>query len=170
MEQFVRDARIPMIYEGANGIQALDLVARKLPKDGGRALKSFLGEIAGFVEEHGDEAMKPFIAPLAAALGQLRQATSWLAQNATENPDRAGAAASDFMHLMGLVALAYMWGRMAATVLTRVAADRAEAERLGAKLVVGQFFMERILPETAVHLARIRAGAGSTMELPADAF
>src|SRR5262249_41669977 len=82
MEQFVRDGRIAMIYEGANGIQALDLVGRKLPKDGGRALQAFFGEIQSFLKEHGDDAMKPYAGPLATALGQLQQATMWLMQNA----------------------------------------------------------------------------------------
>src|SRR6202047_2979812 len=95
MEQFVRDARIAMIYEGANGIQALDLVGRKLPRDGGRAVMSFFNEVASFAKEHGaDEAMKPYVAPLSTALGHLQQATTWLMQNAMMKPDNAGAAAT----------------------------------------------------------------------------
>ncbi len=82
MEQFVRDARIAMIYEGANGIQALDLVGRKLPKDGGRAMQAFFGEVQAYIKAHGDDAMKPYVGPLAAALGHLQQATMWLMQNA----------------------------------------------------------------------------------------
>ena len=114
MEQFVRDARIAMIYEGANGIQALDLVGRKLPRDGGRAIMAFFGEVMAFAKENGgDEALKPFIAPLSAALGHLQQATMWLMQNAMAKPDNAGAAATDYMHLFGLVALGYMWAKMA---------------------------------------------------------
>src|SRR6202453_1386578 len=114
MEQFVRDARIAMIYEGANGIQALDLVGRKLPRDGGRAVMSFFGEVAAFAKDHGaDEAMKPFVAPLSTALGHLQQATTWLMQNAMMKPDNAGAAATDYLHLFGLVTLGYMWAKMA---------------------------------------------------------
>src|SRR5712672_281742 len=112
MEQFVRDARIAMIYEGANGIQALDLVGRKLPKDGGRALQAFFAEVQSFIKEHGDEGMKPYVAPLGAALGHLQQATIWLMQNALTKPDNAGAGATDYLDLFGLVALGYMWCRM----------------------------------------------------------
>src|SRR6267154_4141514 len=113
MERFVRDARIAMIYEGANGIQALDLVGRKLPKDGGRAAMAFFGEVAGFAKEHGgNDAMKPYVAPLSTALGHLQQATTWLMQNAMMKPDNAGAGATDYLHLFGLVTLAYMWAKV----------------------------------------------------------
>src|SRR6202021_1614207 len=114
IEQFVRDARIAMIYEGTNGIQALDLVARKLPRDNGRAVMAFFGEVGAFAKEHGgEEAMKPFVAPLSNALGHLQQATTWLMQNAMMKPDNAGAAATDYMQLVGLVTLGYMWAKMA---------------------------------------------------------
>jgi acyl-CoA dehydrogenase len=98
MEQFVRDARITMMYEGANGIQALDLIGRKLPKDGGRALQAFFKELQSYIKEHGDDAMKPYVGPLAAALGHLQQATMWLLKNAPAKPDDAGAGATDYMH------------------------------------------------------------------------
>ncbi|MET0671425.1 MAG: acyl-CoA dehydrogenase C-terminal domain-containing protein [Xanthobacteraceae bacterium] len=170
MEQFVRDARITMMYEGANGIQALDLVGRKLPKDGGRALQAFFAEVQGFIKEHGtDEAMRPFVEPLGKALGDLQQATMWVMQNAMAKPDNAGAGSTDYMHLFGLVALGYMWCRMALAAQGKLEAGQA-AERMNAKLVTGRFFMERMLPETGAHLARIQAGAGSVMELPAEAF
>jgi acyl-CoA dehydrogenase len=172
MEQFVRDARIAMIYEGANGIQALDLVGRKLPKDGGRALQAFFTEVGGFLKEHGgDEAMKPYLAPLERALGHLQQATMWFMQNAMAKPDNAGAGATDYMHLFGLVALAFMWAQIAKAAQARLTAgaDGAQAQ-LQAKLVTGRFFMERMLPETAAQLARIQAGAGSVMDLPEEAF
>jgi acyl-CoA dehydrogenase len=172
MEQFVRDARIAMIYEGANGIQALDLVGRKLPRDGGRALSAFFNEVGTFIKEHSaDEAMKPYLAPLQQALGHLQQATMWFMQNAMAKPDNAGAGATDYMHLFGLVALGYMWAQMAATARKKLANGGASAsDRLNAKLVTGRFFMERMLPETGAQLARIQAGADSTMELPAEAF
>ncbi len=170
MEQFVRDARIAMIYEGANGIQALDLVGRKLPRDGGRAIMSFFGEVMGFAKENGgDEALKPFIAPLSTALGHLQQATTWLMQNAMMKPDNAGAAATDYMHLFGFVALGYMWARMAKVTQAKIAESGA-TPYLSTKLVTGRFFMERMLPETALHLARIQTGCATTMELPAEAF
>jgi acyl-CoA dehydrogenase len=172
MEQFVRDARIAMIYEGANGIQGLDLVGRKLGKDGGRAVMAFFNEVQTYIKEHsGDEAMKPYVGPLGDALGHLQQATMWFMQNARSNPDNAGAGGTDYMHLFGLVALGYMWCRMAEAAhgKLKAGADGAAA-RLNAKLVTGRFFMERMLPETAAHLARIKAGAASMMELPAEAF
>src|SRR5277367_1167698 len=170
MEQFVRDARIAMIYEGANGIQALDLVGRKLPRDGGRAVMAFFGEVGAFAKEHGgDEAMKPFVAPLSNALGHLQQATTWLMQNAMMKPDNAGAAATDYMHLFGLVTLGYMWAKMAKVANDKIAGSGATAY-LTTKLVTGRFFMERVLPATATHLARIQSGSATIMELAADAF
>src|SRR5437868_2686486 len=170
MEQFVRDARIAMLYEGANGIQALDLVGRKLPREGGRAVMAFFGEVAGFAKEHGgNDAMKPFVSPLSAALGHLQQATGWLMQNALSKPDNAGAAATDYMQLFGLVTFAYMWAKMAKVAQDKIAASGA-TPYLTTKLVTGRFFMERMLPETSVHLARIQTGSATTMELAAEAF
>ncbi len=172
MEQFVRDARIAMIYEGANGIQALDLVGRKLPKDGGRALQAFVAELNGYIEEHGgDAAMAPFVMPLSRALGELQQATMWFLQNALGNPDNAGAGATDYMHLLGLVALGYMWCRMADAAKAKAAAGgNGAAERMAEKLAIGRFFMERMLPASTFYLVGIKAGAASTMALPAEAF
>ncbi len=170
MEQFVRDARIAMIYEGANGIQALDLVGRKLGKDGGRALMSFLNEVGSFIKEKSAiEAMKPLVTPLGVALGHLQQASMWFMQNAMAKPDNAGAGATDYMHLFGLVALGYMWCRIAEAALAKPKTNGG-AQWLNAKLVTARFFMERMLPETATHFARIQAGAGSIMELPDEAF
>jgi acyl-CoA dehydrogenase len=172
MEQFVRDARITMMYEGANGIQALDLVGRKLPKDGGRALQAFFAEVQGFIKEHGaDAAMKPYVEPLGRALGHLQQATMWFMANALGKPDNAGAGSTDYMHMFGLCALGYMWAKMAAAAREKLKAGaNGAADRMNAKLVTGRFFMERVLPETAAQLSRIQAGATSTMELPDAAF
>jgi hypothetical protein len=170
MSQFVRDARIAMIYEGANGIQAMDLIGRKLPKDGGRAMMTFLTEVQTFIKDHGeDEAMKPFVAPLQPALNDLQGAVMWLMQNAFAKPDNAGAGATDLMHLLGTVVLGYMWGRIAKAALARKA-EGSDVERMDAKLVLGRFYMERMLPETSLRLARIKAGAETTMALPAEAF
>ena len=170
MEQFVRDARITMIYEGANGIQALDLVGRKLPKDAGRAATAFFGEISGFLAQHKeDAALAPYLAPLKGVVGQLQQATMWLMQNAMKNPDNAGAAATDYMHLFGLTALGYMWARIVKAVLARQAAGTSN-ETLDAKLALAKFYNARMLPEGGAHLARISSGAETLMALPAAAF
>jgi len=172
MEQFVRDARIAMIYEGANGIQALDLVGRKLGKDGGRAVMAFFAEVQSYLKERVDNAaLNPYLQPLGKALAHLQQATMWFMQNAMKAPDNAGAGSTDYMHLFGLVALGYMWCRIVEAANAKLANGAGdEADRLKAKLVTGRFFMERMLPETATHLARIEAGAKSAMELPAEAF
>ncbi|GGG29234.1 acyl-CoA dehydrogenase C-terminal domain-containing protein [Chelatococcus composti] len=170
MEQFVRDARIAMIYEGANAIQALDLVGRKLPRDRGRAVMAFFNEVGAFVKEHaGDEAMAPYVKPLEAALGHLQQATMWFMNNAMAKPDNAGAGAYDYMHLFGLVALGYMWGLIARAALAKKA-NGADAAAMEAKLLAGRFFMERTMPESAAHLARISSGADTIMAMPAEMF
>jgi len=172
IEQFVRDARITMLYEGTNGVQALDLVGRKLPKDGGRALQAFFAELTAYAKERGaDPAMAPYVKPVSQALGDLQQATMWFLQNALGNPDNAGAGATDYMHLFGLVALGYMWCLIADAAKARTGSGGDGAtDRMAQRLATGRFFMERMLPATATHLARIKAGAASTMALPAEAF
>jgi hypothetical protein len=171
MEQFVRDARLAQIYEGANGIQALDLVGRKLGKDGGRALMAFLGEIGAYVKEKSaDEQMKPFVTPLGVASGHLQQASMWFMQNAMAKPDNAGAGATDYMHLFGLVALGYMWCKIVEASLAKLPQATDAAAYYNAKLITARFFMDRMLPETATRFARIQSGARSTMELPDEAF
>jgi acyl-CoA dehydrogenase len=172
IEQFVRDARITMLYEGTNGVQALDLVGRKLPKDGGRALQAFFAEVTAYAKERGaDAAMTPYIKPLSQSLGDLQQATMWFLQNALGNPDNAGAGATDYMNLFGLVALGYMWCLIAEAAKAKGGAGGdGAADRMSQRSATGRFFMERMLPATATHLARIKAGAASTMALPAEAF
>ncbi len=172
MSQFVRDARIAQIYEGANGVQALDLVGRKLPANGGRAMRSFMEEVNGFTKKHMDnEEMQVYTKPLRDGVKKLEAATMWLMQNAMQNPNNAGAASMDFMHMFGLVALGYMWGLMAE--------KSQEALKEGAngstkfheeKLITGRYFMERVMPECAAHLARIESGSESMMALEADMF
>jgi acyl-CoA dehydrogenase len=170
MEQFVRDARIAMIYEGANGIQALDLVGRKLPRDGGRALTAFMGEISAFLSANKNDAtLAPYLPGLKTGLGHLQQATMWLMQNGMTNPDNAAAGSNDYMHLFGLVALGYMWARIAKAVLAAQAAGPLN-EALDAKLVLGKFFMERMMPETGARLARICSGSATIMTMKAAAF
>jgi hypothetical protein len=171
MEQFVRDARIAQIYEGANGIQALDLVGRKLGKDGGRALMAFFNEVGAYMKEQGaNEQMKPYVGPLGTALGHLQQASMWFMQNAMGKPDNAGAGATDYMHLFGLVALGYMWCKIAEAALAKLPKANGSTPRYSAKLATARFFMDRMLPETATRLARIQSGAASTMEMPDELF
>ncbi|WP_173934834.1 acyl-CoA dehydrogenase C-terminal domain-containing protein [Chelativorans sp. Marseille-P2723] len=171
MSQFVRDARIAMIYEGANGIQALDLVGRKLALNGGRAVATFFATVGGFCEtQRQDEEMAPYTKALKKGLNDLQAATQWLMQNGAEKPDNAGAAAYDYMHLIGLVALGYMWGRMVKSAQEKLVSAAEDADFLRAKLVLGRFFMERIMPETSAYLARISSGADTIMELPDEAF
>jgi alkylation response protein AidB-like acyl-CoA dehydrogenase len=171
MEQFVRDARIAQIYEGTNGIQAMDLVGRKLAKDGGRAIQTLFRIVA---EEVNDAKADPQLATVASALeranGDLQTATMWLMQNAMQNPNNAGAAAYSYMHLMGIVCLGLMWLRMArasGAVLANGAEDRAFHE---AKLVTARFFAERIMPEAGALRRKIEAGSETIMALPVEAF
>ena len=168
--QYLRDARITMIYEGANGIQALDLVGRKLAANGGRGVMSFFADVDAFVAEHeGNAQAKPFIDGLRAARQQLQEATMWLMQNGMQNPDNAGAASTDYLHLFGLTALSFMWAQMA--VAAQAAIDGGDDDPFyGSKLVTGRYFLERILPDAAAHLAKLKTGAGTLMELPAEAF
>jgi hypothetical protein len=171
MEQFVRDARIAQIYEGANGIQGLDLVGRKLGKDGGRAIMAFFNEVQTYLKERADnDEMNVYLKPLGQSLAHLQQASMWFAQNALAQPDKAGAGATDYMHLFGLVALGYMWCRIAEAALAKLPKANGSAPRYSAKLVTARFFMERMLPETATRLACIQSGAASTMEMPDELF
>lgn len=175
VSQYMRDVRIALIYEGTNGVQALDLVGRKLAAQGGRAVMSFFAEIDAFVEANGaDKELKPFLDGLAKAKGELQDATMWLMQNGLMNPDNAGAASTDYMHLFGLTALAYMWAQIAKTVQAKIAAqdkDGGESDPFYAnKLVVGRYYVERILPETGGHLAKLKTGSELMMALPAEAF
>jgi acyl-CoA dehydrogenase len=172
VEQFVRDARIAQIYEGANGIQALDLVGRKLGRDGGRAVSSFFNEVSGFVSGHaGNERMTPYVAPLKLSLGHLQQATLWFVQNGLARPDNAGAGAYDYMHCFGLVALGYMWALQAKVAQEKLSEGaNGSTDSMNGKLMTARFFMERMLPETGLRLARITAGADALMEMPAELF
>ncbi len=172
MEQFVRDARIAQIYEGANGIQALDLVGRKLPKDGGRAMQIFLAEVNGFTKKHKEnEVMQPYTKPLRNGVKALESSTMWLMQNGMKNPDNAGAASTDYMHLMGLVALGYMWALMAEKSLEALKEGaNSKASFYNNKLATAKYYFDRVMPEAQAHMARIETGAESMMALDAEAF
>jgi len=169
MDQFVRDARIAMIYEGANGIQALDLVGRKLGAHGGRAIMSFLGELNAYVQEHeGNAELEPFMVALKSVKEHLQSAVTWLMQNGLKNPDNAGAASTDFMHLMGITLLTYMWTQMA----QRLSAGGHDASDpyYDAKLKTARYYVDRLTPEADAHLKKILAGSEAMMALEADAF
>jgi hypothetical protein len=135
-------------------------------------LQAFFAEVQGFLNAHKDDAgLKPYLAPVNVSLGHLQQATMWFMQNALAKPDNAGAGATDYMHLFGLVALGYMWLRIVKAANEKLAAGAGGRDRaLKDKLIVGKFFVERMLPETAAHLARISAGADSVMQMAAEGF
>lgn len=171
MSQYVRDARIAMIYEGANGIQALDLVGRKLPAKGGRAIQAFFKEVGEFCEENrNNEAMAPFTKGLKKGLNDLQAATMWFVQNAMAKPDNAGAGSHDYMHLFGLVALGYMWGLQVKAAQEKLPEANGNAQYFENKIATARFFFDRIMPESSAHLARISTGADSMMAIPEEAF
>jgi alkylation response protein AidB-like acyl-CoA dehydrogenase len=168
MEQFVRDSRITMIYEGTNGIQALDLVGRKLASNGGRAVFSFFAELDDFLGTAGDDAeLQPFVEGLTTVKGQLQDGTNWLMQNGMSDFNNAGASSHDYLHLFGLTALCFMWARMARVAIEK----KAEGDPFyGEKLLTGEYFLDRMLPDAAAHLAKVKTGAKSMMALSADQF
>ena len=168
--QYLRDARITMIYEGANGIQALDLVGRKLPANGGRAIMSWFADIDAYVAEHGgNEAIRPFIDGLAESRKALQEGTMWLMQNGMQNPDNAGAASTDYLHIFGLTALAYVWAQMAVAAQKQIDAGSTDPFYAG-KIATGRYFVERMLPDVGAHLRKLKTGADVLMSVPADAF
>ncbi|WP_375201118.1 acyl-CoA dehydrogenase C-terminal domain-containing protein [Hyphococcus sp.] len=168
MEQFVRDARIAMIYEGANGIQALDLVGRKLPKDGGRAIMAFFAEVDEFVKDNGgNEELKPYLDGLAAVKADLVEATQWFMANAMQNPNNAGASSMDYLCLSALTSLAYAWALSAKAALEKK--DSGD-DFYKNKLITAKYFVDRILPERSAHLAKIKSGSEAMMALDAEAF
>jgi alkylation response protein AidB-like acyl-CoA dehydrogenase len=171
MSQFARDARIAMIYEGANGIQALDLVGRKLATDGGKHVMAFFDMVKAEVKAHdGDDRMKGFAEPLKAASKQLQQAGMFFMQNGMKNPNAALAGSYDFMHMMGHVCLGLMWTRMAKAAYEALDAGASDRDFYQAKIATGRFYMARQLPACTMHLARIETGAETVMALAAEAF
>jgi alkylation response protein AidB-like acyl-CoA dehydrogenase len=170
VEQFVRDSRIAMLYEGANGIQALDLVSRKLPKDGGHVVAQFIREIGEFLEAgSAAEYLAPILTSLRESLNHLDLATTWLLTGTRSQPERTAAASTDYLHLFGLVALGYMWAQMTSAAYGKLV-NGAETEYFRNKLVVGTFFAQNSLPETAILLKRVREGSKVSLELPMEAF
>jgi len=168
IEQLLRDARITLIYEGTNGVQALDLVGRKLAMAGMRPINSFFGELDDFIAENqGNADLKVYVDGLADVKAKLQKATNWLVEKGLENFDNAGAASTDYMHLFGLTCFAYMWAKMAKVA----AAKKDDSDPIYAtKLVTAKYFVERWLPQADAHLARIESGAETMMALEAEAF
>ncbi len=171
MSQFARDARIAQIYEGANGVQALDLVGRKLAQDGGKHVMAFFEMVKAECRAHDeDPRMKGFTDALKLASKQLRQAGMFFMQNGLKNPNAALSGSYDFMHLMGHVCLGLMWTRMAKAAYAAIDAGTGDADFYQTKIATGRFYMARQLPACAMHLARIETGAETVMALHADAF
>jgi len=169
MEQLVRDARIAQIYEGTNGIQALDLVGRKLGQDYGRSLRRFFHPLRQFLEANQTNArLAEFVQPLAKAFSRLQRATLWVAQKGLRDPEEAGAAAGDYLRLFALTAFAYLWARAAEASLAR--ADGLPPAFYDAKLATARYYMQRILPQSSGHFAALMAGKGAIMALDAEDF
>ncbi|CAN5323514.1 acyl-CoA dehydrogenase C-terminal domain-containing protein [soil metagenome] len=171
VEQYARDARIAMIYEGTNGIQALDLVGRKLPAHMGRYLRSFFHPVSQFLEANaGDGPIKPMVAALHQAFGALQLSTATIAQRGLKDPEEAGAAATDYLRLLGLVAIGYCFARSAKIAVAKITQGDGEAAFYDAKIKTAAFFFERILPQATACFLAIKAGKGSMMALADDAF
>ncbi|SHI97790.1 hypothetical protein SAMN05444404_1137 [Ruegeria lacuscaerulensis ITI-1157] len=173
MSQYTRDARIAMIYEGANGVQALDLVGRKLAQDGGKHVMAFFDMVKTFCKENSgkDEAYdKAFIEPLKAASKDLQAAGMYFMQNGMTNPHNALAGSYDFMHMFGHVCLGLMWAQMAKAAQEALDAGASDKDFYESKITTGRYYMSRRLPATALHLARIQTGADTVMALDAANF
>lgn len=172
MSQFARDARIAMIYEGANGVQALDLVGRKLAQDGGKHVMAFFDMVKTFIKENEDNAElnTAFLEPLKAASKDMQAAGMYFMQNGMKNPNNALSGSYDFMHMMGHVCLGLMWARMAKAAMEALDAGDADRDFLETKVATGRYYMARQLPATAMHLARINTGADTVMALDAAQF
>ena len=172
MSQFVRDARIAMIYEGANGVQALDLVGRKLAAQGGKPAMAFFEMVKTFckAEEGNEELKKDFLDPLKAASKDLQAAAMYFMQAGMKNPNAALAGSTDFMHLFGHVCLGFAWAQMAKASHDALAAGTSDEEFYRNKIRTGRYYMSRLLPETSLNLARIQSGPEPVMDLAAEAF
>jgi butyryl-CoA dehydrogenase len=169
MEQLVRDCRITQIYEGANGIQGLDLVGRKLPMHNGRLLRRFFHPVDAYLRERMEKPeLQQFVMPVMKAFGRLQQITALVVQKGMADPEEAGAAASEYLRAFGLVALGYMWARIAELSLPKLDGD--EALFYKGKVATARYYMARLLPETNGLFASIATGAKPLMELEAEAF
>ena len=171
MEQYLRDARIAMIYEGTNGVQALDLVGRKLGAHTGRYLRAFFHPVLSYIESKvDDDNLGPLVGPLSKAFGALQLATAHIAQKGLKDPDEAGAAATEYLRLFGLVALGYMWVRMAEVAYAKKDEPDADRAFYEGKIITARFFIDRLLPQVAGLWGSIKTGKASMMDMPADLF
>jgi alkylation response protein AidB-like acyl-CoA dehydrogenase len=171
MSQYVRDARITMIYEGTNGIQALDLVGRKLGANGGRGVQALFKIVAAeTAAAKANPVTADYAARLEKALGELQAATLWLMQNGLTNPDDAGAGATAYMHIMGIVALGLMWLRMAVAAQKALDGGADDADFMRAKLITARFFSERMMPDAGALRRKLEAGSGAMMAMPVESF
>ena len=171
MEQYVRDARIAPIYEGANAIQALDLVGRKMPQNMGRLLRRFFHPMSAELEAAmADPALQEIAMPLAKSFGKLQQATATIAQKGMARPDEAGAASTDYLRMFGFVAVGWMWLRMAKAAIAKLPQANGKAPFYDAKIKTAKFFVQRVLPETDGLFKAVMAGGRTMMELDADQF
>jgi alkylation response protein AidB-like acyl-CoA dehydrogenase len=171
IEQYVRDARIAQIYEGTNAVQALDLVGRKLPMEGGRLVRRFFEIVKRDVDAAAQAAgLEDFAKALGGSLYQLQKATMLLAEKGFANPDEVGAAATEYLQLMGYVAVGWQWLRMATVSTTKLATGQGDRRFHEAKLKTARFYTGRILPETTTLLAAIQAGSGAIMAFTDDEF
>jgi alkylation response protein AidB-like acyl-CoA dehydrogenase len=171
MEQLVRDARISMLYEGTNGVQALDLVGRKLPQGAGRMLRTFFHPVSEFIEHNSaHKQLGEMIKGFGKAFGALQLATAQIAAKGMADPEEAGAAATEYLRLFGLVALGFMWARTAVIAVEKLARPDADAGFYKAKLTTARFYMERVLPQVGGLLVAIKAGKGAMMEMDEAAF
>lgn len=169
MEQLVRDSRVAQIYEGANGIHALDLTGRKLGMHDGRLIKRYLKILNDFLAEHAEEtSLEEFISPLSKAVSTLEGSTRWIAEASRKDPEVIGAASYDYLKLMALVSLGYMWARSAAVARAKVDGDNSGFYQ--AKLATARFYMKRLLPQSAALSATLQAGSDTLMDLAAEAF
>ena len=172
LEQFVRDARIAMIYEGTNGIQSLDLVGRKLPQNGGKAIMAFFEIVKGFLKENAEDEVlaNGYLEPLKAASKDLQAAGMYFMQEGMKNPNNALSGSYDFMHLFGHVCLGLMWARMAKAAGEALASGADDKDFYETKIATGRYYMARQLPMTGTHLARIQSGGDTVMALDAAQF
>jgi hypothetical protein len=170
MEQIVRDARIAMLYEGTTGIQALDLLGRKVLGSGGKLLMGFTEEMGRYIDAHGDEAYADFIKPLAKYKDEWLNMSLEVGAKAMENPDEAGAAAVDYLMYSGYVVMAYFWAQMAVVATDRIKAGEGDVSFYEAKLHTARFYFDRLLPRTGAHKESLLSGADNLMAMPEAMF